>query len=154
MELSEQIRELAESLLAEESHFIVDVEVSLKGNPKKLLVTVDGDQGIGIDDCATLSRALSKALDDSNLVEDAFVLEVSTPGLDQPLKIKRQYVRNIGRKVKVKTKEQVIEGQLTEVDDNKIQLLQQTGTGKNRVEKKIEILFQDIDKTLVLVSFK
>ena len=154
MELTEEIKKTAAAHLKNESHFVVDVIASLRNNPKKLLVIVDGDKGISIDDCADLSRELSKALDETNLVEGAFVLEVSTPGLDQPLKTKRQYVKNIGRSVKIKTKDKTVEGKLTAVSDDKLELLQQTGSGKKKEEKTISVLFDDIEKTFVLVSFK
>lgn len=153
MEVSDEIRKMAESLLKNASHFVVDVSIS-KGNPKKLIVALDGDQGISIDDCADMSRELSTTLDETNLITDAFILEVSTPGLDQPLKNKRQYVKNIGRNVRVRTKEKNIEGKLSGVDEEKIQLLQQAGKGKKKEETEVEILFKDIEKTLVLVSFK
>ncbi len=153
-DLTGEIKKLAESHLKDASHFVVEVIVSLRNNPKKLLVILDGDKGISIDDCAELSRDLSNALDETNLVEGAFVLEVSTPGLDQPLKSRRQYVKNIGRNVKVKTKDSAEEGTLSQVLENKIKLLQQVGTGKKKEEKTVEISFENIDKTFVLVSFK
>jgi ribosome maturation factor RimP len=146
---------VAESFLKDNSHFVVDVIVSLRNNPKKLLVILDGDKGISIEDCAELSRNLSNALDESNLVDGAFILEVSTPGLDQPLKNRRQYVKNVGRNIKVKTKVNTVEeGKLSQVLENSIELLQQIGTGKKKEEKSVEISFEDIDKTFVLVSFK
>src|SRR5688572_9651312 len=148
MELTDEIKKLAESLLKDDSHFVVDVIVSLRNNPKKLLVILDGDKGISIDDCAELSRNLSDALDETNLVDGALVLEVSTPGLDQPLKNRRQYVKNVGRSVKVKTKVNTVEeGKLSQVLENSIELLQQIGTGKKKEEKSVEIFFEDIDKT-------
>jgi len=153
MEVSDEIRKMAESLLTNASHFVVDVSIS-KGNPKKLVVALDGDQGISIDDCADMSRELSKTLDETNLIEDAFVLEVSTPGLDQPLKNKRQYVKNIGRNVRVRTNGKTVEGKLSGVDEEKILLLQEAGKGKKKEEVGVEILLKDIEKTLVLVSFK
>jgi ribosome maturation factor RimP len=160
MELSDEIKGLAEALLKDESHFVVDVITSLRQRPQKIVVILDGDKGISIDDCAKLSRDLSNALDEKNLIPEAFVLEVSTPGLDQPLKSKRQYVKNIGRKVKVKMKEKTVEGKLAAVQENKIEVLQQSGSGKKeampagRQEKMVEIPFEEIDKTFVLVSFK
>lgn len=154
MELSDEIRKLAETHLKDESHFVVEVITNLRQQPKKLLVILDGDKGISIDDCAELSRELSSALDEGNLISDAFVLEVSTPGLDQPLKSKRQYVKNIGRKVKVKMKEKTVEGKLAAVQESKIEVLQQSGSGKKKEEKMVEIPFEEIDKTFVLVSFK
>lgn len=152
--LTSEIRTLAEGQLKDESHFVVDVVASFKGNPGKLLITVDGDKGIGIDDCAELSRDLSKALDETNLIEGAFMLEVSTPGLDQPLKSKRQYVKNIGRSIRVRHADQVEEGKLTAVHDDRIEIVQQVGSGKKKEEKTVEIPFDKIDKTIVLVSFK
>ena len=154
MELTEEIKKVAESHLKDKNHFVVDVVTSLRNNPKKLIVIVDGDKGISIDNCADLSRELSKTLDETNLVEGAFVLEVSTPGLDQPLKIKRQYVKNIGRNVKVKTKDKTVEGKLTAVHESNIELLQEIGKGKKKEENSIEVSFDDIEKTFVLVSFK
>ena len=153
-DLTAEIKKLAETHLKDASHFVVEVIVSLRNNPKKLLVILDGDKGITIDDCAELSRDLSNALDETNLVDGAFVLEVSTPGLDQPLKNRRQYVKNIGRNVKVKTKDSTEEGTLSQVLESKIELLQQVGTGKKKEEKTVEISFENIDKTFVLVSFK
>ena len=153
MEVSDEIRKMAEGLLKNTSHFVVDVSIS-KGNPKKLIVALDGDQGISIDDCADMSRELSKTLDETNLITDAFVLEVSTPGLDQPLKNKRQYVKNIGRNVRVRTNGKNVEGKLSGVEEDMILLLQETGKGKKKEETAVEILFKDIEKTLVLVSFK
>jgi ribosome maturation factor RimP len=154
MELLEEIRVLAEKQLKDEGHFVVDVIASMRQHPKKLIVILDGDNGISIDDCAELSRELSAVLDESNLVSEAFVLEVSTPGLDQPLKTRRQYVKNTGRSVKVKTKEKTIEGKLAAVHENEIEILEQTGAGKKREEKLVVIPFEQIEKTFVLVSFK
>lgn len=145
---------MTELLLKSDSHFVVDVVVSLRSNPKKLLVILDGDQGITIDDCAEVSRLLSGRLDETNLIDGAFMLEVSTPGLDQPLKTKRQYLKNVGRKVKVKTKSKTVEGKLSAVQENNIEVLEQTGSGKKKEERAIEILFDEIEKTFVLVSFK
>lgn len=154
MELTEEIKKLAETHLKDASHFVVDVIASLRNNPKKLLVILDGDKGISIDDCAELSRNLSTALDETNLVDGAFILEVSTPGLDQPLKNRRQYVKNVGRNVKVKTKVNTVEGKLSNVTENSIELIQTIGTGKKKEEKAVEVAFEDIEKTFVLVSFK
>jgi ribosome maturation factor RimP len=153
-DLTGKIKELAEAQLTDASHFVVDVIASFKNNPKKLLVILDGDKGITIDDCAEVSRKLSDELDKSNLVDGAFLLEVSTPGLDQPLKNRRQYVKNVGRNIKVKTKIGAVEGKLSNVLEDAIEVIQETGTGKKKVEKAVEIAFSDIERTFVLVSFK
>lgn len=149
-----EIKRIAEEQLANESQFIVDVIVSARKGPKKVLIIVDGDQGVNIDDCADLSRRVSAILDESSVFTDAYTLEVSTPGLDQPLKLKRQYVKNVGRKLKVKTAEKVEEGMLESVTDDAITLLKESGSGKKKETTKIEISFSQIEKAFVLVSFK
>lgn len=152
MDLALEIRKLAESKLSP-GQFIVDAMVSARP-PRKVLVVVDGDQGMSIDDCAEISRQLSKLMDETKLIEDNYFLEVSTPGLDHPLKLKRQYKKNIGRSLRVKLQEKTIEGKLIEVLDDKITLTQETGSGRNKETKNVEVPFSEIDKAFVLVSFK
>lgn len=153
MDLVEEIRNLAARNLSPDK-FVVDVLVSKK-IPKRVLITVDGDQGITIDDCAELSRKLSKDFDEQAYFgDDNYMLEVSTPGIDQPLKLKRQYYKNIGRSLRVKGLEQITEGKLKEVTEHQIVLEQEVGTGKKKEIKEVTIPFSEIDKAFVLVSFK
>jgi ribosome maturation factor RimP len=154
MDIAAEIKRIAESALVDQSQFIVDVIVSSKQGPRKILVLLDSDKGISIDECADLSRALSKQLDEVTWLEESYTLEVSTPGLDHPLKLTRQYHKNIGRRLRVKTREKQEEGKLTGVTDEKIVLEQETGSGKKKEVKAIEIPFTDIEKAFVLVSFK
>jgi ribosome maturation factor RimP len=154
MEIAEEIRKIAEERLVGPDKFIVEVIVSSRKAPQKVTVIVDGDVGVNIDDCATISRELSKALDDLALLDERYVLEVSTPGLDQPLKLKRQYRKNIGRRLKVKFLNSVVQGKLIDADDEKITLAGEAGVGKKMTIVPIQIQFSDIDKSFVLVSFK
>lgn len=153
MEIADEIRKIAEERLNDPAKFIVDVNVSLRGT-QKVLVTIDGDNGVTIDDCADISRELGKVLDDSNLLKDSYTLEVSTPGLDQPLKLKRQYTKNIGRKLRVKLKETTVEGKLLSVAPEEIEIEQEVGSGRKKEVNVIGIPFSEIDKSFVLVSFK
>lgn len=154
MEIAEEIKRIAEEKLIGPSQFIVDVVVSSRRVPQKVTIIVDGDSGISIDDCAKISREVSKVLDDSQLLEAHYMLEVSTPGLDQPLKLKRQYKKNINRKLRVKFQDKIVEGRLLNVTDDNITVEQETGVGKKKVITPVEIQFSEIDKTFVLVSFK
>ena len=154
MDLVEEIRTLSQQHLSPDK-FVVDVLISGKKIPKRVLIIVDGDQGVTIDDCAELSRILSKEFDErAYFGDDNYLLEVSTPGLDHPLKLKRQYYKNAGRNLKVVGKAGTLEGKLKEVTDEKIVLIQETGTGKKKETKEIEVPFSEIDKTFVMVSFK
>src|SRR5690606_33091810 len=132
MDLAGEIRQLTEANLSPDK-FVVEVLISGKKIPKKVLIVIDGDHGVTIDDCAELSRVLSKQLDDRNFFgDDSYLLEVSTPGLEHPLKLRRQYHKNTGRKVKVVGREATREGVLKEVTDDKVVLVQETGTGKKK----------------------
>lgn len=153
MEREEEIRRLTEGVLTD-GQFLVDVVVSAKRGPRKILVVVDGDQGVGIDDCARISRELSKGLDEMKFPDDRYLLEVTTPGVDQPLKLKRQYRKHIGRRVKVTFNSRIVEGLLTRVDEDAIVVVSERGKGKDKETVDEAIAFADIEKTFVMISFK
>ncbi len=121
MEFAEEIKNLITRKLADPDQFLVDVVIKGHKGPKKVLILIDSDKGVTIDDCANLSRELSKEFDDSQLFADSYMLEVSTPGLDQPLRLTRQYYKNIGRRVRVVNQQQTIEGKLIEVGERENQ---------------------------------
>lgn len=137
------------------NQFLVDVIVKGHKGPQKVLVVIDSDKGVTIDECADLSRELSKAFDDTQLFTNSYMLEVSTPGLDQPLRLNRQYHKNVGRGVRVvKKDQQIIEGKLIEVTDTLIKVEQEIPVGKIKEKVMLGIPFSEIDKTFVLISFK
>jgi len=153
MDLVAEIRKIAEEKLVD-GQFLIDVVVTSRKGPKKVMIIADADQGFSIDDCAEMSRHLSKVLDERNLIEDNYMLEVTTPGVDFPLKLNRQYQKNIGRSLKIKLKEGVIEGRLVQVTDNNITLEKESGSGKKKVISNEVVPFANIDKAFVLISFK
>jgi ribosome maturation factor RimP len=155
MDVVEKIKDLAQSHLNDPGHFVVDVILS-KHKPYKVTVVLDGDQGITIDDCSLLSRALSEDLDNIDLIKDNFTLEVGTPGLDQPLKLKRQFAKNVGRSLKVHRKDNVImQGLLKQTTDDKIVMeTESKEKGKKKELIQTEIPFSEIEKAIVMVSFK
>ena len=147
--------DIAGSKLTDSRQFVVDVVVTARKGPKKVLVVVDGDEGVSIDDCANLSRELAKTLDETALLgEESYLLEVSTPGLDQPLKLHRQFKKNVGRKLRVKLSEKTEEGTLLNVTEDAITLSREIGSGKKKELINIDINFSQIEKAFVLVSFK
>lgn len=153
MDLREKITEIAQSKLTDDSQFIVDVVASSKPGSRKVVVILDGDTGVTIDDVTNLSRAISAELDEQPLIEENYTLEVGTPGLDQPLKMKRQYYKNIGRELKVHTTEKkIVQGALTAVSEERIVL--DIKEGKKKETKSTEIPFSHIEKAIVMVSFK
>jgi len=155
MDVVEKIKEMAQSHLKDPGHFVVDVILS-KHKPYKVTVILDGDHGITIDDCSLLSRAISEDLDTIDLIKDNYTLEVGTPGLDQPLKLKRQYARNVGRSLKIHQKDKsIMQGLLIETADEKIVIeTEAKEKGKKKEFIKTEIPFSEIEKAFVMVSFK
>lgn len=154
MDIAQKIRELAESHLTDASHFVVDVVIS-KHRPHKVSVFLDGDNGITIDHCSDLSRALSEDLDKLDLIKENYMLEVGTPGLDQPLKLKRQFVKNIGRGLKVVRKDKTIwQGKITAATESGVNLDVEEKVGKKMEIKPVEIPYSEIEKAIVIVSFK
>ena len=90
--------------IIEENHFeLVDVEYVKEGGTWYLRAYIDKPGGITVDDCEVVSRALSDLLDKHDFIEDAYVLEVSSPGLGRPLKKEKDFARSIGEEVDVRT---------------------------------------------------
>lgn len=152
MDVAGKIKELAASVLTEEGHFIVDVLYFERQRPAKVMVIVDGDNGVTIDACAELSRKLAALLDEQNIPDNAYVLEVTTPGVDQPLRMKRQYFKNAGRQFKVHLKDKsIVQGKLESVTDEKLTIRQPVDKKESKI---VEVLFDQIEKAFVQVSFK
>jgi ribosome maturation factor RimP len=147
------IEGLVQPILAgEPQYFLVDVRIKPVNNIK---VFIDGDQGISIEKCVQVNRALYKQLEESGLVApDNFSLEVSSPGLDEPLKLHRQYKKNIGRLVELVLQEgSKIEGRLLDVSEDGI-IVEET-RGKNKKKEVINhtFLFENIKTTKIQVVF-
>src|SRR5690606_28631572 len=96
------VEKMLEGILPESDLFLVGVTVSESAIKPKVTIMADGDQGISIDQCASISRRLAKRIEEQMGEEFSFVLEVTSPGIDQPLTSARQYQRNLGRKLKIK----------------------------------------------------
>jgi len=154
-DLKHVIVDLVEKHLPDAEHFIVEVKIERVADKTKVLVLVDADQGMTIAACAKLSRALSGELETSELLEEAYTLEVSSPGLDYPLTEKRQYLKNQGRSLKVylHTGEEIL-GKLNEVEELGIKLgVTKKEKGKKSVEEERIVSFTEIKKSIVQVSF-
>jgi ribosome maturation factor RimP len=134
----------------------VDIHLVEKGTKPQLKVLIDADQGVSIENCALVSRLVGEEIEAKGLLPDAYILEVSSPGVDYPLDSKRQYTKNIGRNLKVTNLDgKEIEGRLLEVGSSEIKLLVKIKEkGKKAQEQEINVPFEQIKKSIVLVSFK
>ena len=132
--------------------FLVDLKIRPINNIK---IFLDADSGLGIEKCIKINRALYKIMDEMGIYpEGDFSLEVSSPGIEEPLKIHRQYVKNIGRPVEVTfNDDSKKEGMLTEVNDENIVIEFTEGKGKKAAEHKLLISFNEIKATQVQIKF-
>lgn len=155
-ELRQAIEELVEKHLPDETHFVVEVKLEENAGKTRVLILIDADQGITIQTCAKVSRAVSEELEAKEMIGEAYVLEVSSPGLDFPLSSRRQYQKNIGRELKLTlTSGTDVSGKLLEMDSEKVKLLvKKKEKGKKATEEELLIPFAEIKKSIVQVSFK
>jgi ribosome maturation factor RimP len=145
------IREMLDSLLADKpEYFVVDIKIKPTNNIK---VFVDADNGASIDKLVSLNRQLYPLLEAAGLFPaDDFSLEVSSPGLDEPLKSPRQFQKNVGRKVEVMLQNgTVLEGKL--LSFNETELVLEEMVGKKKEVKETNINLSEIKHTKVCIVF-
>lgn len=154
-ELKIAIERILEEVLPE--GFLVELKINRSAR-KSLQVFIDTDAGVTIEQCSIVSRHISKFLETVELFESAYELEVSSPGLDRPLILPRQYHKNVGRVLQIlKTSGEQFTGELIAVLQDHIQLLYLPPSDKptKKIETQlINIPFSDIQKAMVLVVTK
>lgn len=147
--IPEKIEEFLLPLTEQFSAYIVDIVIRGERSSKVVEIYVDSDRGITLDECSEISRALSERLDAEDLIPGRYRLDVSSPGLDRPLKLKRQFVKNIGRTCRVKHmkegKSVITEGTLNAVTEEHIAIVK----GKVRTE----IPFAELKEALIVPQF-
>ncbi|WP_313267124.1 ribosome assembly cofactor RimP [Sphingobacterium sp.] len=151
--VEKRVIELIEEKIADREDLFI---VSVKMRPNKILeILLDGDNGVNIDDCAQVSRHVGFHLEEENVIDSAYRLEVSSPGIDANFVNIRQYQKNIGRTVQVKLSDNAkVEGTLLAADDGKISILQKIKEkGKKAQEVETELPFDQIKATKVVISF-
>ncbi len=134
--------------------------VGVKINPgNNIIVLLDADDGITIEKCTQVNKALYKYIEETDLFPGGnFSLEVSSPGVDEPLKLHRQYIKNIGRTIEVVMNDgSKNQGKLVEVNDEDILIEEKQGKGNKAPDSyrdnKIKISFNQIKHTTVLITF-
>lgn len=138
--------------LLQDDIFLVSIKIKPTNNIK---IYLDADNGLGIEKCIKINRALYKIMEEMGMYPDGdFSLEVSSPGVDEPLKMLRQYKKNAGREVEVTLNDDSKkEGKLLEANDDVIKIAYTEGKNKKAVNHEIEIPFADIKQTRVKVKF-
>ena len=144
---------LAECLLEKSSIFLAELVIT---DAFKVIVSIDGDDGVALQDCIDVSRYMDAHLDRE---EQDYSLEVASVGVGSPLKLVRQYKKNVGRTLIVKTGTETIEAELVEATDDFVILSWQArepkkiGKGKETVQKELKLPYGNIKEAIVTVTF-
>jgi len=147
------IEQLINALLENEpGYFLVEIKIKPTNNVK---IFIDGDQGISIEKCIQFNRQLYKIIEDKNFFPPGdYSLEVSSPGVDEPLKLFRQYKKNIGRTVEVILKEgNKITGKMIDVTEDAITVEETKGKNKKKEVIQHVFLFDQIKSTKIQTVF-
>lgn len=149
----QSVEQMVQALLADDpAYFVVDIKIKPTNNVK---VYLDGDQGITIEKCININRALYRKIEEAGIFPGGdFSLEVSSPGLDEPLKLFRQYKKNIGRPVEVILKDGIkVEGKLTDVQEDHILVEETKGKNKKKEVVQHNFPFENIKSTRIQAAF-
>ena len=143
---------VAKLLIETEDTFLVSVSIKPTNNIK---VFLDADTGLNIDKCVKINRAMYRTIEEAGWYPDGnFSLEVSSPGIDEPLKLVRQYVKNIGRTVEVTlTDDTKFEGKLLTVTESAINIEYIEGKNKKAINIVKEVGFVEIKQIIVIIAF-
>jgi len=156
MNIEKRVAELVEEKIAEIERpdlFLVSITMHSNG---KLIILVDGDHGIGIAECVQISRYVGFKLEEEDVIKTAYNLEVSSPGIDMPLTLPRQFTKNIGRTLSMKMADgSKREGKLNGLTQDALQIeeqIKQKGKKAEIIESIIPL--EQITETKVIISFK
>jgi ribosome maturation factor RimP len=152
VKLAEQLKVYIEEAIADTNLFIVEI----KGIAvKRAMVLLDGDEGVKIEDCARVSRHINQKMEEDGLEEALISLEVSSPGVDFPLKFERQYPQHVGRTLAIKLLDgKEVEGKLLSIDGAVIAVEEKIKEkGKKVSINNISLALSDIAEAKIKVTF-
>ena len=152
--MRERVEQLLQNVLDERpTLFLIDLSIN---ENNQIRVIIDGDEGVKVEDCMAVSRGIEHNLDRE---ETDFSLEVLSAGVSEPLTLLRQYKKNIGRKINIRTESETIEGNLTAANESSITLQWKTrepkpiGKGKVTVQKEAIVPYKNIVEAKVMITF-
>lgn len=152
MKLAEQLKVYIEEAIADTNLFIVEI----KGiTVKRAMILLDGDEGVKIEDCARVSRHINQKMEEDGLSEALISLEVSSPGVDFPLKFERQYPQHVGRTLAIKLLDgKELEGKLISIDGAVIAVEEKIKEkGKKVSLNNISLALSEIAEAKIKVTF-
>ena len=151
MSLSASIQELLTPAVETAGFFLEEVQITTPGNHRTVTCVVDGVKPLDMDEVTSVSRIISQILDEAPLLgEQAFTLEVTSPGVDRPLTLPRHWTKNLNRLIKITFNDgAVLTARLSEFNETHAKLVENI---KGRM-KNHEVAFSDIKRAVVEIEF-
>jgi len=156
MNIDSQIQAIEQKVMAlidpDPENFLVEIKIRPGNNIK---IFVDADRGMSIDKLAQYNRSLYRQIEESGLFpNNDFSLEISSPGLDEPLKLRRQYLKNIGRQVEIVLKSGIkMEGKLINAAGDEIVIEEEKGNKKKKEIIQHSLSYDDIKTTKIQIKW-
>lgn len=152
-ELKDLIKKYAEEVSETEGAEVVDLEIHPGSKGLVVTVFIDKEGGVTVRDCEIFSRSLEAILDVEDPIKGSYILEVSSPGLDRPLKNNKDFLKNLGRDIKITTKEKISErtffiGKIIDVGEDWVRIEVRESKAKGTKSQKSELLYIPFDKIL------
>ena len=155
MDLNKEVAGLVKQFIDNDEIFLVEVNIKGKPGNQKIQVFIDGDQYVDVDECSKISRKLSDELEGRDLIEGRYIIEVSSPGVNKPLKLIRQYPKHIGRELEVITRnKKKYQGALLGVIDEEIEIsIKSSKIKKELNSESLKLSLGDIEEAKVVLRF-
>lgn len=143
-DVDDQIWALTQEVVSDLGYELVDIELTGNRSRQVIRVYIEKPEGILLADCVAVSRKLGERLDEEDVVENSYRLEISSPGIERPLRKIQDYERYVGHQVRIRLKGRLkgkrkIAGKLDEVEDNIVRIISQHG-------EKVSFSLADIAK--------
>lgn len=155
MDLGKEISRLVEKFIDSDDIFLVEVDIKGKPGNLKIQAFIDGDQYVNVDACSKISRKISNELEERDIIEGRYIIEVSSPGVDKPLKLIRQFPKHIGRELEIITKEnKKYQGELLKVLGEEIEIsIKSSKIKKELGSQSLKLPIDEIEKSTVVLRF-
>jgi len=142
------IENITEEILEKSEFFLIDIVIRGNENDRVIELFIDGEENITAKDCSEISREIMEVLDENKIIPSAYRLDISSPGIDRPLRYLKQYPKHLNRKFdltfKLAGEKKQITGVLKKIEEDELTFLS---------NQEVTVRFKDIIKAKVLVSF-
>ena len=155
VDLYKIVTELVKKFIDNDEIFLVEVNIKGKPGNQKIQVFIDGDNSVDVDECSKISKKLSSELEEKDIIEGRYIIEVSSPGVDKPLKFIRQFPKHIGRELEIITIDKNrYQGKLLDIIDEQIEVSLKSNKLKKELNKEsLKLSLDEIEQANVVLRF-